>query len=89
MSEFKGTPGPWLENKYGQCIDSKGESVKFCGVTLAGRTKDEYLANDKLVIAAPDLLEALQEIITALVSLGFDGEVERKARAAISKATGE
>ncbi|WP_435952696.1 hypothetical protein [Dryocola sp. BD626] len=90
MSEFKGTPGPWSEDKYGQCIDSKGESVKFSGLTLAGRAKDEYLANDKLVIAAPDLLGALQEIVFLYEHDEGCRELTeyKRAKAAISKATG-
>ena len=48
------------------------------------------MADARLIAAAPDLLEALKDM-TDLVQLmcPFDGPQQRKARAAIARATGE
>ena len=71
MSEFKGTPGPWGIDKYGDVTHGNAnrrgnrESVKVCGVSLPGRATEEYKANSMIVAAAPELLEALQELVHA------------------------
>jgi hypothetical protein len=91
MTEFKGTPGPWSTDKYGLCVDSNGNAVQFCSLTLAGIAIDEYRANDKLVIAAPELLEALQAMLSKAYKQNWNDQYPDevlKAQAAISKATG-
>lgn len=57
MSEFKGTPGPWDKNKYGEAVDAQGEIIHLRGVALSNR--EVAKANTDLVIAAPELLRAL------------------------------
>ena len=55
---------------------------------------NDYEANANLIAAAPDLLEALQELYH-LIDSAHDGkrvfttEMQKKVRAAIAKATGE
>jgi hypothetical protein len=49
------------------------------------RTEDETEANARLIAAAPDLLEALQ----AMLSVGQPEGLAEKARAAIAKAEGQ
>jgi hypothetical protein len=80
----KHTPGPWE-------YDMKNEAV------YAGRNTIVYEGNAneadyRLIAAAPELLEALQEILD--YSGGADNALEDeyvmdRARAAIAKATGE
>lgn len=65
MSDFKGTPGPWMvrveegdewwfgSGRQAVITDSKRETVSV----FAGNTPDE-LANARLIAAAPDLLVA-------------------------------
>jgi hypothetical protein len=53
-----------------------------------------HTANARLISAAPDLLEALQNIVKSLAEQDDEGLIEhaepmQKARAAIRKATGE
>lgn len=60
MSEFKGTPGPWFLDQYGNLNaeqgDCVGSMVGFSGLCLTnGRTAK---ANTQLVVAAPKLLDA-------------------------------
>jgi len=90
----KHTPGPW----YVGCEDEDtGEIEVISGVrpyvclVLPGAIDEVTPANARLIAAAPELLEALTEIVTAA-----DGDGWKKldatfagARAAIAKATGE
>jgi hypothetical protein len=64
MSNFKGTPGPWETNCYGDLIGSDGQRVVFGGDGFSiGSGRDEvWIANGILAKAAPDLLEALQAL---------------------------
>ncbi len=94
MNEFKGTPGPWNKNKYGEAVDAQGEIIHLRGVALSNREVTK--ANTDLVIAAPELLEALQmalEWIDAVPSdtrlpamPGFDRD---EVNNVINKALGE
>lgn len=96
MSEFKGTPGPWSQDEYGNVVHgskngfSRMEKVRVSGVTLPGRVTQEYAANTRLVVAAPELLEALQDIMN-LQTRGFvilGEKISEKAAKAIEKALG-
>lgn len=72
MKEFNGTKGPWFEHREGSSTvyveaklrDGVIQEVAACGPTEAGR--EAQYANARLIAAAPDLLEALQEIIQGL-----------------------
>lgn len=94
------TPGPWLRE--GNTIYAlmhagwkKGEELfknRFHAYVQADREcpDDEHEANTRLIAAAPELLEALKDML-----LEFDGSIGSdespriaKARAAIDKATG-
>ncbi|WP_447879789.1 hypothetical protein [Serratia fonticola] len=95
MSEFKGTPGPWFVTgnmtKYIESSIKNGliQEIAAVGPTDAdGGYGNQQQANAKLIAAAPELLESLQEVMAALTKLGFDGPAERKAQAAINKAIG-
>jgi hypothetical protein len=109
----KHTPGPWvLEKAVGTDDMDCGWSVlpvmvdykyrgELCHLSdaehIEGITKDERDANARLIASAPDLLEALQEMVR---EFGYDvvhpnglvhdeHEAIRSAMAAIAKATGE
>lgn len=72
MEEFKGTPGPWSLDEYCNVVhgekDGYGrkQNVRVSGVTLPGRVTEEYAANTQLVSAAPELLEALQDMVSRI-----------------------
>lgn len=89
----KHTPGPW---KYSTSPQPNGcpiiGNTKGLGVAMLMHSvndahhRETAIANAKLIAAAPDMLEALQEL---LLITGIDGTFSDKARAAIAKATGE
>lgn len=68
----KHTPGPWLKNITKRFIEMDGLAITdsksrlICTVShnLAEIGLDEYVANANVVYAAPDLLEALEELRT-------------------------
>ncbi len=68
----KHTPGPW-----------KAVYVGSSDWDLDGPVTEQ---DWKLAAAAPDLLEALKELLPGAEAMGWNTE---KARAAIAKATGE
>ena len=90
MSATKHTPGPWVE-KYGTLYGSNGEKVVCSSNGLAFGSVNSWpdaAANARLIAAAPELLEALQAIISDMDSeFGTDYDYN-KARAVIAKATG-
>lgn len=98
----KHTPGPWrVTEMCGQAtsprdgyfvslVDSLGvrsdiATVRRCPTINAG----EVAANARLIAAAPELYEALKELVSTIDALGTQGgnKMER-ARAAIAKAEG-
>ncbi len=101
MSEFKGTPGPWsVEGSWvesdcryiAEVHDFREECEIFKPV------HPESAANANLIAAAPELLEALQKLVTAMRQYEMDvGEsapykhrmMMEKADAALSKALGQ
>jgi hypothetical protein len=95
------TPGPWsvTDSHYPSFKEISGPSFKISVVMWAtDLTEDDYqkrYADLHLIAAAPDLLEALQDLFDAdmehvLMGDGKDDQIEAiaKARAAIAKATG-
>ena len=90
----KHTPGPWSYIGNGDVV---ARSENYCGgekdiasVFLTANDEDE--ANSRLIAAAPDLLEALREVLNNPAgdydaSDGYENAV-KQARAAIAKATG-
>ena len=101
MSNTKHTPGPWGQNYI--CAASTNE-VKAGGERIAlvlqyddkqNRVSDFETcnANAKLISAAPELLEALEELRTAIIDCvdsewwGRHKETVAKAYEAIKKAT--
>jgi len=98
MKDFKGTPGPWVASKTDRSIgpvswddDQSYGMILSCAWVEFDFDEGIQQANANLIAAAPDLLAALQLII----SYHDDGNCElhsedvAMARAAISKALGE
>lgn len=97
MSEMKHTPGPWAMPDSGQGRISKVKANGGWDGLIAtadcgdyARSRSEGLANARLIAAAPELLEALQGILSCVSVRIDDPRIEKfdAARAAIAKATG-
>jgi hypothetical protein len=100
MSEAKHTPGPWgfrLEAPR-TVIFHKAEIGERALAVGAGHYP-AHIANARLIAAAPDLLEACEELLQDILSpfpreavviagLGTGNSSIEKARAAIAKAKG-
>ena len=104
MSKAKHTEGPWtlrpLNKEIGEYeiigprhSDETGES-EYIAVVCGGLP--ESAANARLIAAAPELLEALEKLLTAVdkacgtaIPQGSFGAARKAARDAIAKATGE
>lgn len=104
MSEFKGTPGPWSADKTSRAVgpisrdDDQSYGMLIPVAWVEFDTEVEIQAsNQNLIAAAPELLEALKELISGYEdreqSGMFDmlvcGDLIEKANAAINKALGE
>lgn len=100
MSEFKGTPGPWAWYQPQSTPSMNPYSAAFViGPKRVNMDKtDGFTAADaKLIAAAPDLLEALQDLKREIILSDVDMDyIEShfkpwldKARAAITKSGGE
>lgn len=88
MEKFKGTPGPWVVNEIGQHWNNKALAhleITFGedGECICDTVYQREDAN--LIAAAPELLEALQDLESrACIYVNTS-----KANAAIKKALGE
>ena len=89
----KHTLGPWTHEGQGDItgIEDNGFGrgpVDVCSVYLR-TVEGRHEANARLIAAAPDLLDALSEIINDGGKFVMTNETHRKARAAIARARGE
>ncbi len=94
MQGFRGTPGYWYvddDHPERACLDIKSETHGDVYTTVYLITdKSEYDA--QLISAAPELLEALQEMVGSLGAMVTDADSCSeiiKARSAIAKALGK
>jgi hypothetical protein len=79
----KHTPGPWeFSHTWVQTVDKKTPIANF---NFYASTE----ANARLIAAAPELLEALRNIISDIEPTDPNDRLWVGARAAIAKATGE
>ena len=93
MTSF--TPGPWevINGYYPGFKEVSGPSFKIsCVMSAIDITEADYLkriADLSLIAAAPELLEALQEMMeyAGIIEERCDSIATNKARAAIAKAT--
>lgn len=100
MENFKGTPGPWVVNEIGQHWNNKALAhleITFGedGECICDTVYQREDAN--LIAAAPELLEALKELISGyedreqsgMFDMLVHGDLIEKANIAIKKALGE
>lgn len=94
MKDFKGTPGPWEveDNGHFYDINAGRTTVGDTCSSISWFDNDVHRgpvakANARLIAAAPELLEALQMIMTG--DFYMPKESADAARAAINKALGE
>lgn len=98
----KHTPGPWEACEPGDYSDYGGDSIVVLGndmrITVVQGSRQEDLANARLIAAAPELLAAAKnfDAYEKAVEAGDDidamciyAATSRMMRAAIAKATGE
>ena len=90
------TPGPWMvtpdhdEGIGWRHVSSFPEGFGDIATTWSGKHGDASEANARLIAAAPDMLDALEELVDTLDSRGvIDSFTTQSARAAIAKATGK
>lgn len=92
----KHTPGPWTIVEYGadetpNLVVHRGETEnRICFMATPGSHGDSAIieADARLIAAAPDLLEALEYLLTAGNSPDAIADARITASAAIAKATG-
>ncbi len=65
MSGTKHTPGPWVS---GGCVVWQENGDQIADLSLAMRKPEETEANTRLVTAAPDMLEALEDMFGAVAN---------------------
>ena len=98
----KHTPGPWIhffKNKYlewhvglpcGPSSDAPNMNIALCPDGVPGSDLNESEANARLIAAAPELLEALKELVSYAEHPDFDGAPSdaslAKAKAVVAKA---
>jgi len=93
MNDFKGTPGPWM-----YVVRNVNELMTtFHGVTIGDTYIEAATRNEGadaiLISAAPELLEALQELVHAdthgIKNCSAQVNALEKAKSAIAKALGK
>jgi hypothetical protein len=90
MNELKHTPGPWVTDDkqsgdvFRYVMPEDGSVLPICRLDV---DRFETEANARLIAAAPELLEALKEIVRN--DPWGSSSAGMIARAAITKATGE
>lgn len=103
MKEFKGTPGPWKclreeANKHYIRVSGTKVGERFAVANVLTPTYDdihereakETRANAQLISAAPELLQALQNMVESYqYEASPDNPALLQAHAAIAKALGE
>lgn len=94
---MKHTPGPWqwwTSNSFlrlsSQATGKDGDVIDSFKMSDGATSLSVKVADMNLIAAAPDLLEALQNMVTAYeYEASIDNPALLAARAAISKALGE
>lgn len=99
MKEFKGTPGPWIADKTSRAVGPVShDDDQSYGILIpvAWVEFDQDLgiqaSNQRLIAAAPELLEALQRMVNKAHKQNWNDaypEELQSAQAAINKALGE
>lgn len=99
----KHTPGPWHIPSHLSGADGIGPKDGYeiitccCCGSIGGDSKEQEIANARLIVAAPELLEALENLVLQIQdhNYGIKSPAQYEtnafvaARAAIAKAKGE
>ena len=95
MNEFKGTPGPWFGDNSRAIGPKSTEDDQSYGVIIpVGWVEfdpevEVQVANQRMMAAAPELLEALEMLVVFTTPTKRNAAALSKAHAAIAKALGE
>lgn len=99
MKEFQGAPGPWIADKTSRAVgpishDDDQSYGMVIPVAWVEFDQDEGIqaSNQRLIAAAPELLEALQKMVSKAHKQNWNDaypEELQSAQAAINKALGE
>ena len=81
MTEFKGTKGEWEVNANTDMILTDNGAYRPNSVMITLATKEELEANAYLIAAAPDLLEALQDLVKICEENNVGAELELSKKA--------
>lgn len=55
-------PGPWKCDNYGM-VRTEDDQSQICDIRGSGCTDSEVAANARLIVAAPDLLRLLEQLV--------------------------
>ena len=95
MKEFKGTPGPWFgDNSRAIGPKSTEDDQSYGMINPVGWVEfdpevEVQVANQRMMTAAPELLEALEMLVVFTTPTKRNAAALSKAYAAIAKAIGE
>lgn len=95
MNEFKGTPGPWFGDNSRAIGPKSTEDDQSYGMIIpVGWVEfdpevEVQVANQRMMAAAPELLEALEMLVVFTTPTKRNAAALSKAYAAIAKAIGE
>ena len=95
MNEFKGTPGPWFgDNSRAIGPKSTDDDQSYGVIIPVGWVEfdpevEVQVANQRMMAAAPELLEALEMLVVFTAPTKRNATALSKAYAAIAKAIGE
>ena len=87
--EKRYTPGPWLASRGTSAVPPAVTVPQSSGRIICNCAVD---SDAHLIAAAPELMEALEDLLSSCNVLGLKGELHQElhnARAAIAKAHGE
>ncbi|MBX3018004.1 MAG: hypothetical protein KF767_08950 [Bdellovibrionaceae bacterium] len=89
MTRPKHTPGPWDVNVYSYPLTPRLFGVNW--KQQEKRDASEDLANARLIAAAPEMLEALEDVLAFLniKRTGIENSLAKQVERALAKARGE
>jgi hypothetical protein len=83
MSEVKHTPGPWcIDDSNGHIYHRPAPLTKFVIAQMESGTE----ADERLIIAAPDMLAALHELVASSDAYDETETTEHRCRVALERA---
>lgn len=93
-AETQRTPGPWMVAGKGYgwdhfaAIVTPSGIVANCHIAALSRSREQTAADARLIAAAPDMFDALTDLVARFADTGHHNSLEMAAaRKAIAKAT--